>query len=96
MTGVVPVPPRPAPDPSDPATYAGAGVDTDAGERAVDRIRQLVASTRRPEVLGDLGGFAGLFALETGRYRQPVLVAGTDGVGTKAVVAQSTGRFDTI
>ena len=96
MTGVAPVPPRPAPDPSDSATYAGAGVDTDAGDRAVDRIRELVASTRRPEVLGDLGGFAGLFALESGRYRQPVLVAGTDGVGTKAVVAQSTGRFGTI
>jgi phosphoribosylformylglycinamidine cyclo-ligase len=96
VTGVGPVPPQPAPDPSDPATYAGAGVDIDAGDRAVDRIRPLVASTRRPEVLGGLGGFAGLFALDTDRYRQPVLVAGTDGVGTKASVAQSTGRFDTI
>jgi phosphoribosylformylglycinamidine cyclo-ligase len=71
-------------------------VDIDAGDRAVDRIRPMVASTRRPEVLGDLGGFGGLFALDTDRYRQPVLVAGTDGVGTKASVAQSTGRFDTI
>ncbi|MGH9078802.1 MAG: phosphoribosylformylglycinamidine cyclo-ligase [Acidimicrobiales bacterium] len=78
------------------ATYAGAGVDIGAGERAVDRIRPLVASTGRPEVLGGLGGFGGLFALQTERYRQPVLVAGTDGVGTKALVAEALGRFDTI
>ncbi len=84
-------------DPGDrPATYAGAGVDIDAGERAVDLIRPLVASTRRPEVLGGLGDFGGLFALDTVNYRQPVLVAGTDGVGTKALVAQATGRFATI
>jgi phosphoribosylformylglycinamidine cyclo-ligase len=55
-----------------------------------------VASTLRPEVLGGLGDFGGLFALDTARYRQPVLVAGTDGVGTKALVAQALGRFDTI
>jgi amidophosphoribosyltransferase len=79
-----------------PATYAGAGVDIDAGERAVDLIKPLVAATLRPEVLGGLGDFGGLFALDSGRYRQPVLVAGTDGVGTKAVVAQAVGRFDTI
>ena len=79
-----------------PATYAGAGVDIEAGERAVDLIKPLVASTLRPEVLGGLGDFGGLFALDTDRYREPVLVAGTDGVGTKALVAQATGRFDTI
>ncbi len=79
-----------------PATYAGAGVDIEAGERAVDLIKPLVASTLRPEVLSGLGDFGGLFALDTDRYREPVLVAGTDGVGTKALVAQATGRFDTI
>jgi len=79
-----------------PATYAGAGVDIDAGERAVDAIRPLVATTLRPEVLGGLGDFGGLFAVDTDRYRQPVLVACTDGVGTKALIAQATGRYDTI
>ncbi|HEX7459386.1 MAG TPA: phosphoribosylformylglycinamidine cyclo-ligase, partial [Acidimicrobiales bacterium] len=79
-----------------PATYAAAGVDIDAGERAVDLIKPMVASTRRPEVLGGLGDFGGLFALDLTRYRQPVLVSGTDGVGTKAVVARATGRLDTV
>ncbi len=78
------------------STYAGAGVDIEAGERAVDLIKPLVAATLRPEVIGGLGGFGGLFALDIDRYRQPVLVAGTDGVGTKALVAQELGRFDTI
>jgi phosphoribosylformylglycinamidine cyclo-ligase len=96
VTGVVPDPNQPTPDPSAPATYAGAGVDIDAGERAVDLIGPLVASTLRAEVIGGLGDFGGLFALDTARYRQPVLVAGTDGVGTKALVAQALGRFDTI
>jgi phosphoribosylformylglycinamidine cyclo-ligase len=93
------VDPHPLPIPTaanEPATYAGAGVDIGAGERAVDLIKPLVATTLRPEVLGGLGDFGGLFALDTGRYRQPVLVAGTDGVGTKALVAQDLGRFDTI
>ena len=79
-----------------PATYAAAGVDIDAGERAVDLIKPMVASTRRPEVLGGLGDFGGLFALDTSRYRQPVLVSGTDGVGTKAAVAEAVGRYDTV
>lgn len=111
MTGAFPDPsPTPPPDrPEHPgpvdagpggaraaATYAGAGVDIGAGEAAVDRIRPLVESTLRPEVLGGLGGFGGLFALPTDRYRQPVLVAGTDGVGTKSLVAEAVGRFDTI
>lgn len=77
-------------------TYAGAGVDIDAGERAVDRIKQHVRSTFRPEVIGDIGGFGGLFALDLARFRNPVLVSSTDGVGTKALVAQATGRFTTI
>ncbi|MGO8869795.1 MAG: phosphoribosylformylglycinamidine cyclo-ligase [Acidimicrobiales bacterium] len=82
--------------PDGPATYAAAGVDIEVGERAVDLIKPLVASTVRAEVLGGLGDFGGLFALDTSRFRQPVLVAGTDGVGTKALVAQATGRYDTI
>lgn len=77
-------------------TYAGAGVDIDAGERAVDRIKQHVRSTFRPEVIGDIGGFGGLFALDLARFRNPVLVSSTDGVGTKALIAQATGRFTTI
>jgi phosphoribosylformylglycinamidine cyclo-ligase len=77
-------------------TYAGAGVDIAAGEEAVARIRERVRSTFRPEVLGDLGGFGGLFAFDPSRYRNPVLVSSTDGVGTKAALAQQTGRFDTI
>ncbi len=78
------------------ASYTGAGVDVPAGDRAVDRIAPLAASTRRPEVLGSIGGFAGLFALRTGRYREPLLAASTDGVGTKLAVAQALDRHDTV
>ena len=77
-------------------TYAGAGVDVEAGRRAVDLIRRSVASTMRPEVVGGLGGFGGLFAFDPGRYRQPLLVSSTDGVGTKLLIAQALGRHDTI
>jgi phosphoribosylformylglycinamidine cyclo-ligase len=77
-------------------TYEGAGVSIDAGEQAVERIKDKVRATFRREVIGDIGGFGGLFALDKGRYRNPVLVASTDGVGTKALVAQATGRFETI
>lgn len=80
----------------EPETYAAAGVDIDAGERAVERIKAHVRSTFRPEVIGDIGGFGGLFALDRTRWRDPVLVSSTDGVGTKALVAQATGRFTTI
>jgi phosphoribosylformylglycinamidine cyclo-ligase len=77
-------------------TYAAAGVDIDAADRAVEAMRELVASTtNRPEVLGGLGGFGGLFELPAG-YKQPVLVSSTDGVGTKVAVAVATGRLDTI
>src|SRR5690606_15124413 len=77
-------------------TYEGAGVSIDAGDQAVQRIKEKVRATFRREVIGDIGGFGGLFALDKGRYRNPVLVASTDGVGTKALVAQAAGRFDTI
>ena len=79
-----------------PLTYKDAGVDIDAGNALVDRIRPLVARTNRPEVLGGLGGFGSLFALPPGRYREPVLVSGTDGVGTKLMLAQQLGRHSTI
>ncbi|HEY3144687.1 MAG TPA: phosphoribosylformylglycinamidine cyclo-ligase [Acidimicrobiales bacterium] len=77
-------------------TYAASGVDIAAGEAAVERIKEAVRSTYRPEVIGDVGAFGGLFALDTDRYRQPVLVAATDGVGTKVLVAEQAGRLDTI
>ncbi len=77
-------------------TYAGAGVDIKAGNEAVRMMRSAVRSTFRQEVLEDIGGFAGFFALDTDRYREPVLVSGTDGVGTKLRVAMLTGRHDTI
>jgi phosphoribosylformylglycinamidine cyclo-ligase len=83
-------------DPSVPQTYAGAGVDIEAGRRAVDLIRRSVASTARPEVVGGLGGFGGLFAFDPDKYRRPLLVSSTDGVGTKLLVAQALGRHDTI
>jgi phosphoribosylformylglycinamidine cyclo-ligase len=82
--------------PVEPASYAGAGVDLGAAEDAVERIKGIVASTARREVLGGAGGFAGLFALDTDRYPNPVLVASTDGVGTKLLVAQAVDRFDTV
>jgi len=79
-----------------PLTYAGAGVDISAGERAVELIRPLVASTARAGVIGGIGGFGGLFALPPGRYREPVLVSSTDGVGTKLELARRAGRLDTV
>jgi phosphoribosylformylglycinamidine cyclo-ligase len=79
-----------------PLTYKDAGVDIDAGEALVERIRPMVARTARKEVLGGLGGFGGLFALPPGKYDEPVLVSGTDGVGTKLKLAQMLGRHDTI
>jgi len=77
-------------------TYAGAGVDISAGERAVELIRPLVASTVRAGVIGGIGGFGGLFAIPPGRYREPVLVASTDGVGTKLELARRAGRLGTV
>jgi phosphoribosylformylglycinamidine cyclo-ligase len=79
-----------------PLTYKDAGVDIDAGNDLVDRIKPLVKRTQRPEVLAGLGGFGGLFALPPGRYREPVLVSGTDGVGTKLMLAHHLNQHDTI
>jgi phosphoribosylformylglycinamidine cyclo-ligase len=78
------------------ATYEEAGVSIAAGEEAVERIKAKVRSTFRPEVIGDIGGFGGLFEFASHRYTHPVLVSSTDGVGTKALIAQAVGRFDTI
>lgn len=79
-----------------PLTYAGAGVDIAAGERAVELIKAHVRSTFRPEVVGDIGGFGGLFAFDPKRFDRPLLVSSTDGVGTKSMIARMTGRYDTI
>jgi len=78
------------------ASYAAAGVDIEAGERAVDLMKPAVARTQRPELLTGLGGFAGLFQLDLARYPQPVLACSTDGVGTKVAIAQAVDRHDTI
>lgn len=77
-------------------TYADTGVDTQAGERAVELMRAKAAGAARPEVTGGLGGFAGLFRLDTSRYRDPLLASSTDGVGTKVTIAQALDRHDTI
>ena len=77
-------------------TYEAAGVSIEAGEDAVARIKDDVRSTFRPEVIGDIGGFGGLFRFDAARYREPVLVSTTDGVGTKAVVAREAARYTTI
>jgi len=79
----------------DALTYRAAGVDIDAGNALVERIKPAVKRTLRPEVMGGLGGFGALFSL-AGKYREPVLVSGTDGVGTKLKLAQQLGRHDSI
>src|SRR5689334_21706238 len=76
-------------------TYRDAGVDIDAGDALVERIKPAVRRSMRPEVLAGLGGFGALFEIPA-KYRQPVLVSGTDGVGTKLRLAIETGRHDTI
>jgi phosphoribosylformylglycinamidine cyclo-ligase len=77
-------------------TYRDAGVDMDEGDRLVDLIKPLARPTLRPEVLAGIGGFGGLFALDAKKYREPVLVSGTDGVGTKLKVAFAANRHGTI
>jgi phosphoribosylformylglycinamidine cyclo-ligase len=77
-------------------TYAQAGVDIDAGNRMVDMIKPLVRATARPGADAEIGGFGGLFDLKRAGFKDPVLVAGTDGVGTKLVIAIEAGRHDTI
>jgi phosphoribosylformylglycinamidine cyclo-ligase len=88
------------PDPAEPdrppLSYADAGVDLDAADRSVELIADAVRRTMRPEVLGGIGGFGGLFALDVARYRQPVLVSSTDGVGTKVDLARRLGVLDTV
>jgi phosphoribosylformylglycinamidine cyclo-ligase len=88
-------PPASAGTPQSGMTYRDAGVDIDAGNAVVERIKPLVKRSFRPEVMGGLGGFGALFDL-SGKYREPVLVSGTDGVGTKLKLAQQLGRHDTI
>ena len=77
-------------------SYRDAGVDIDAGSQLIERIKPHVAQTMRPEVIGGLGGFGALFELPVDRYQQPVLVSGTDGVGTKLKLALEMNRHDTI
>jgi phosphoribosylformylglycinamidine cyclo-ligase len=77
-------------------TYAQAGVDIDAGNRMVDMIKPLVRATARPGADAEIGGFGGLFDLKRAGFKDPVLVAGTDGVGTKLVIAIEAGKHDTI
>jgi phosphoribosylformylglycinamidine cyclo-ligase len=77
-------------------TYRKSGVDIDEGERFVRLISPTVKKTFRPEVLTDIGSFGALFRLDTEKYREPILVSGTDGVGTKLKVAFKAGRHDTV
>jgi phosphoribosylformylglycinamidine cyclo-ligase len=77
-------------------SYRDAGVDIDAGNELVERIKPAVAKTLRPEVLTGLGGFGALFRMDLTRWREPLLVSGTDGVGTKLMLARQLGRHDTI
>ena len=76
--------------------YARAGVDIDLGNKVKSTLPQLLAATHRPEVLGKVGGFGGLFALDVRKYKQPILVSSVDGVGTKLKIAFAMGRHDTI
>ncbi len=77
-------------------TYKKAGVDIEKADAFIHRIRPLLKTTSRPEVLSKIGGFSGMFQPRTGRMREPVLVASTDGVGTKLLLAESLGKFDTV
>lgn len=79
-----------------PITYKDAGVDIDAGNHFVDLIKPLVKETSRPEVLTDIGGFGGLFSLNSSKYQRPTLVAATDGVGTKLKLAFMLDKHDTV
>ncbi len=83
--------------PSSPSlSYRDAGVDIDAGNSLVERIKPIVAKTQRPEVVGGLGGFGALFEIPLDRYKKPLLVSGTDGVGTKLKLAMDMNKHDTI
>jgi phosphoribosylformylglycinamidine cyclo-ligase len=77
-------------------TYKEAGVDIEAGDALVERLKPLAARTRRPELLSGVGGFGGLFAIPPGKYKEPILVSGTDGVGTKLKLAFALDKHDTV
>ena len=81
---------------SAPLRYADAGVDVPAAEASLPGLRSIASRTSRPEVLGGVGAFAGLFRLGAGRYRDPVLVASADGVGTKLLIAAALGRYESV
>ncbi|GAA4702065.1 phosphoribosylformylglycinamidine cyclo-ligase [Pseudonocardia yuanmonensis] len=91
----MPTPPS-TPEQDPHTSYATAGVDIEAGEEAVEQLRPYAEKATRPEVLGGIGGFAGLFAPKLGKYTEPVLAASTDGVGTKVAIAQAMDKHDTI
>src|SRR6059058_483631 len=76
--------------------YAKAGVDIDLGNKVKATLPQLLASTHRPEVMGKVGGFGGLFALDLKKYKEPVLVSSVDGVGTKLKIAFAMNKHDTV
>jgi phosphoribosylformylglycinamidine cyclo-ligase len=78
------------------ATYAAAGVSIAAGDEAVEKLKPWAARAQRPEVLGGIGGFAGLFQLKLDRWKEPILASSTDGVGTKIAVAQALDKHDTV
>jgi phosphoribosylformylglycinamidine cyclo-ligase len=78
------------------SSYADAGVDIEAGDRAVELMKGRVARASRPEVVGGLGGFAGLFRLDPAKYRDPLIASSTDGVGTKLAIAQAMDKHDTV
>lgn len=78
------------------ASYAAAGVDIEAGDRAVELMKDRLKRATRPEVVGGLGGFAGLFRLDTAKYTEPLLASSTDGVGTKLAIAQALDKHDTV
>ena len=77
-------------------TYADAGVDIDKANRLVETIKKIARKTRRPGVMGEIGGFGGLFALNIGKFESPVLVSSTDGVGTKLKIAFMMDKHDTV
>ena len=77
-------------------TYKDAGVNIDAGNKLVEKIKPFIRKTNRPEVMAELGGFGGLFALQSEKYKKPILVSGTDGVGTKLMLAQQLNNHESI
>jgi phosphoribosylformylglycinamidine cyclo-ligase len=79
-----------------PASYAAAGVDIEAGDRAVELMKDKLKRASRPEVVGGIGGFAGLFRMDLRKYREPLLASSTDGVGTKLAIAQAMDKHDTV